>query len=206
MACTNIDLSAGSPSVNGSPPPSLAVSTCAAAQPVYPELSPDGRRLEEYGPKYSPKSPEYDPSYSPSASPSAAKENTPPPRDTSAVGPPRAPSKEKVPPPALKELHPLALTVVPMPEVSHDYSPMPKVPTGLPAPLPLRTALVQAKMDTVVSTSLQKQVAQGNISPLNPVVKRAHGRAISSRSRAKREVAAQEKRVTRYMRKIGEYS
>ena len=90
MQCVNIDLSAGSPSVDGSPPPSLAVSTCAAAQPVYPELSPDGRRLEEYGPKYSPKSPEYDPSYSPSASPSAAKENTPPPRDTSAVGPPRA--------------------------------------------------------------------------------------------------------------------
>ena len=199
MQCVSIDLSAGSPSNDGSPPPSSAAR--AAPQPEYPDLSPEGRRLEEFGPKYSPKSPTYDPSYSPSASPSAAKENTPPPRDTSAVGPPRAPSKEK-PPPALRELHPLALEAVP--GVAHDYSPMPQVPTGLPAPLPLRVAIVQAKMDTVVSTSLQKQVAQGNIDPLNPVVKRAHGRAISSRSRAKREVAAQEKRVTRYMRKIGE--
>ena len=56
MACTNIDLSAGSPSVNGSPPTVLGgLDVRGGSAGVPRRLSPDGRRLEEYSPKYSPK-------------------------------------------------------------------------------------------------------------------------------------------------------
>lgn len=209
--CVNIDLSSSSPSVIGTPPLMEG-----GAHPT-PALSPGGRRLEEYEPRspvspgYNPESPAYSPSYSPSAS---VKENTPPGRDKSAVGPPRPPTKAKlVPRPAERELHPLALEAAPIlslavdtdglsGQVTHDYSPMPQVPTGLPPTLPLRIAIVQAKMDTTVSAALQREVSQGRIEPLHPVVRRAHNRALSSRSRAKREVANQEKRVTRFAKQV----